>query len=203
MESLADDRRLGARQLQLGVVEQRLARSDRALAGSRRNAAFAPADQGRIRAQGAAGNFARSIGLSRAIDRRPISARLDAAWREHASCGRRRRRSRWRSKCSAVARASNCFWRCGWRWSASTPAAARRCRLVLDDVLVNFDDGRSGRAAEVLRDFGAAGHQLLVFTCHERLAERIRIARGGGPTFAAKYRAGPDRGADRRSASNA
>jgi hypothetical protein len=43
--------------------------------------------------------------------------------------------------------------------------------LVLDDVLVNFDDGRSGRAAEVLRDFGAAGHQLLVFTCHERLAE--------------------------------
>ncbi len=43
--------------------------------------------------------------------------------------------------------------------------------LVLDDVLVNFDDGRSGRAAEVLRDFGAAGHQLLVFTCHERLAD--------------------------------
>jgi uncharacterized protein YhaN len=42
--------------------------------------------------------------------------------------------------------------------------------LVLDDVLVNFDDGRSTRAAEVLRDFGAAGHQLLVFTCHERLA---------------------------------
>ena len=42
--------------------------------------------------------------------------------------------------------------------------------LVLDDVLVNFDDGRSSRAAEVLRDFGAAGHQLLVFTCHERLA---------------------------------
>ncbi|HEY3788975.1 MAG TPA: hypothetical protein VGL71_08975, partial [Urbifossiella sp.] len=42
--------------------------------------------------------------------------------------------------------------------------------LVLDDVLVNFDDGRSVRAAEVLRDFGAAGHQLLVFTCHERLA---------------------------------
>lgn len=42
--------------------------------------------------------------------------------------------------------------------------------LVLDDVLVNFDDERSGRAAELLRDFAAAGHQLLVFTCHERLA---------------------------------
>lgn len=42
--------------------------------------------------------------------------------------------------------------------------------LVLDDVLVNFDDGRSTQAAELLRDFAAAGHQLLVFTCHERLA---------------------------------
>ena len=42
--------------------------------------------------------------------------------------------------------------------------------LVLDDVLVNFDDGRSQQAAELLRDFAATGHQLLVFTCHERLA---------------------------------
>ncbi len=42
--------------------------------------------------------------------------------------------------------------------------------LVLDDVLVNFDDERSARAAEVLRDFAATGNQLLVFICHERLA---------------------------------
>jgi uncharacterized protein YhaN len=42
--------------------------------------------------------------------------------------------------------------------------------FVLDDVLVNFDAERARAAAAVLRDFAAAGHQLLVFTCHEHLA---------------------------------
>ena len=49
---------------------------------------------------------------------------------------------------------------------------ARRARplpLVLDDVLVNFDAERAGAAAAVLRDFAAAGHQVLVFTCHEHI----------------------------------
>jgi uncharacterized protein YhaN len=41
--------------------------------------------------------------------------------------------------------------------------------LVLDDVLVNFDASRAKAAATVLRDFAAAGHQVLVFTCHEHL----------------------------------
>jgi uncharacterized protein YhaN len=41
--------------------------------------------------------------------------------------------------------------------------------LVLDDVLVNFDADRAKAAAAVLRDFAAMGHQLLVFTCHEHI----------------------------------
>lgn len=41
--------------------------------------------------------------------------------------------------------------------------------MVLDDVLVNFDAVRAQRAAEVLCEFAAAGHQLLVFTCHEHV----------------------------------
>ncbi len=41
--------------------------------------------------------------------------------------------------------------------------------LVLDDVLVNFDAARAKAAAAVLRDFAAAGHQVLVFTCHEHI----------------------------------
>ena len=41
--------------------------------------------------------------------------------------------------------------------------------LVLDDVLVNFDARRAKAAAAVLRDFAAEGHQLLVFTCHEHI----------------------------------
>lgn len=43
--------------------------------------------------------------------------------------------------------------------------------LVLDDVLVNFDVQRAQAAAGVLRDFAAAGHQVLVFTCHEHIAK--------------------------------
>jgi uncharacterized protein YhaN len=47
--------------------------------------------------------------------------------------------------------------------------------LVLDDVLVNFDMDRARAAAGVLRDFAAAGHQLLVFTCHEHLAAMFKL----------------------------
>ncbi len=41
--------------------------------------------------------------------------------------------------------------------------------MVLDDVLVNFDAVRAERAAKVLCDFAHAGHQMLVFTCHETI----------------------------------
>ena len=46
--------------------------------------------------------------------------------------------------------------------------------LVLDDVLVNFDARRAKAAADVLRDFAEAGHQVLVFTCHEHLWKLFR-----------------------------
>lgn len=44
--------------------------------------------------------------------------------------------------------------------------------MVLDDVLVNFDQERSEAATEVLRDFSQKGFQVLLFTCHRHLAER-------------------------------
>jgi len=46
--------------------------------------------------------------------------------------------------------------------------------LVLDDVLVNFDGQRAKAAAGLLRDFAAAGHQLLVFTCHEHILKLFK-----------------------------
>jgi hypothetical protein len=49
-----------------------------------------------------------------------------------------------------------------------------RLPLVLDDVLVNFDAGRTRAAAAVLRDFARAGHQLLIFTCHEHIARLFK-----------------------------
>jgi uncharacterized protein YhaN len=41
--------------------------------------------------------------------------------------------------------------------------------MILDDVFVNFDAGRTKIAVSVLREFAREGHQLLVFTCHEHI----------------------------------
>ncbi len=62
--------------------------------------------------------------------------------------------------------------------------------LVLDDVLVNFDADRAKAAAAVLRDFAAAGHQLLVFTCHEHILEAVQVVEGARQPAARQQRAG-------------
>ncbi len=46
-----------------------------------------------------------------------------------------------------------------------------RLPLLLDDVLVNFDRRRAEAAIGVLDAFARQGHQVLVFTCHDHLAE--------------------------------
>jgi uncharacterized protein YhaN len=43
--------------------------------------------------------------------------------------------------------------------------------MVLDDVLVNFDSERTHRAAKVLHQFAQDGHQILMFSCHEHMAQ--------------------------------
>lgn len=41
--------------------------------------------------------------------------------------------------------------------------------MILDDVFVNFDVGRTRIAIGVLKEFAQQGHQLLIFTCHEHV----------------------------------
>ncbi|MDZ4819336.1 MAG: AAA family ATPase [Planctomycetota bacterium] len=53
----------------------------------------------------------------------------------------------------------------------------KRLPMVLDDVLVNFDTHRARAAAQVFCDFAAAGHQLVIFTCHEHIAHAFRKLR--------------------------
>ncbi len=43
--------------------------------------------------------------------------------------------------------------------------------MILDDVLVNYDERRAAVAAKVLCEFAGAGHQLVVFTCHEHILQ--------------------------------
>lgn len=49
--------------------------------------------------------------------------------------------------------------------------------LVLDDLLVNFDSQRARSAATVLREFADRGHQILMFTCHEHLVKLFKSLR--------------------------
>lgn len=49
--------------------------------------------------------------------------------------------------------------------------------LVLDDVLVNLDAKRVKAAVGVIRDFARAGHQVLMFTCHEHVMRLFRSAK--------------------------
>ncbi len=49
-----------------------------------------------------------------------------------------------------------------------------RLPMVLDDVLVNFDAVRTQRAAEVLMNFATAGHQVMIFTCHEHMWQMFK-----------------------------
>ncbi len=75
-----------------------------------------------------------------------------------------------------------------------------RMPVVLDDVLVNFDEQRTQAAAEVLLDFAHAGHQLLVFTCHRhvmdifgQLAVDVRtLPQHQGTVLAEEYEAAAD-----------
>jgi uncharacterized protein YhaN len=45
--------------------------------------------------------------------------------------------------------------------------------LVLDEVLVNFDPDRMAAVARELARF-AEHHQVLLFTCHPEVAQRVR-----------------------------
>ncbi len=46
--------------------------------------------------------------------------------------------------------------------------------LVLDDVLVNFDQDRALYAAKTLKSFSDLGHQVLMFTCHQHIVEMFK-----------------------------
>jgi uncharacterized protein YhaN len=50
-----------------------------------------------------------------------------------------------------------------------------RLPMILDDVLVNFDNDRAAAAVDVLQAFASKGHQLIIFTCHEHVARLFKL----------------------------
>jgi uncharacterized protein YhaN len=60
--------------------------------------------------------------------------------------------------------------------------------LVLDDILVNFDQERTEAAVEALLKFVEDGQQVLLFTCHLHLAQLFQ-KRGIEPTWLPGHKA--------------
>lgn len=54
--------------------------------------------------------------------------------------------------------------------------------MVMDDLFVNFDEGRTAAAVEALQSFAASGQQVLFFTCHRHLAAMFE-QRGSQPVW--------------------
>jgi len=54
--------------------------------------------------------------------------------------------------------------------------------MILDDILVNFDQVRTEAAVDTLLDYAAEGQQILFFTCHLHLAHLFE-SRGIEPTW--------------------
>ena len=50
--------------------------------------------------------------------------------------------------------------------------SAEALPVVMDDILVNFDEDRAARAAEAIREL-ARTHQVIYFTCHRRVSELL------------------------------
>lgn len=60
--------------------------------------------------------------------------------------------------------------------------------FVLDDIMVNFDQSRTEAAAETLLEVASHGQQVLLFTCHQHLAEMFQH-RGVEPIWLPDHRA--------------
>ncbi len=173
MKSLADDRQLAARQLDQAALQQRIEEA-----------------VGRWQVLAVTGQILESIRASYETDRQPETLQEASGYFSQMTQGRYRRV--WTPVGERILRVEDAagHWLpvevlsrgareqlfLSLRLSLAAYFARRGAPLplILDDVLVNFDGERAKAAAQVLRDFAAQGHQMLVFTCHEHIAKLFR-----------------------------
>ncbi len=173
MKSLADDRQLAARQLDLATLQQRIEEAIR-----------------RWQVLAVTGQVLESIRASYETDRQPETLQEASGYFSQMTQGRYRRvwtpvgervlrvedhEGHW-LPVEVLSRGAREQLFLSLRLSLAAYFARRGAPLplILDDVLVNFDGERAKAAAQVLRDFAVAGHQMLVFTCHEHIATLFR-----------------------------
>ena len=173
LEALADDRRLPARQLELAVLEKRVEEAIR-----------------RWQVLAVTSRTLDSVRVAYERDRQPETLREASEYLQRLTQGRYNRV--WTPLDEDVLRVDDADGRAlpvellsrgtreqlflSLRLALAATYARRGVRLplILDDVLVNFDGQRAKAAAAALRDFAGAGHQLLVFTCHEHILKLFK-----------------------------
>ena len=173
MKSLADDRQLASRQLDLAVLQQRI---EGAI--------------GRWQVLAVTGQVLDAIRASYETDRQPETLQEASGYFSQMTQGHYRRV--WTPVGERILRVEDADGHglpvevlsrgareqlfLSLRLSLAAYFARRGAPLplILDDVLVNFDMERAKAAAQVLRDFAAQGHQMLIFTCHEHIAKLFR-----------------------------
>ena len=173
MKSMADDRQLAARLLDLAALEQRTKGAI-----------------GRWQVLAVTGQVLEAIRASYETDRQPETLQEASGYFSQMTQGRYRRvwtpvgervlrvedqQGHW-LPVEVLSRGAREQLFLSLRLSLAAYFARRGAPLplILDDVLVNFDGERAKEAAQVLRDFAAAGHQMLVFTCHDHIATLFR-----------------------------
>jgi hypothetical protein len=173
MRTIADDRLIGQKQLELGQVETRLQDA----IGRWRTLAVCSVVLDKVRAR-----YER--------DRQPEALREASGYLQRLTGGRYVRV--WTTLGHSVLRVDDQHGRTidvellsrgtreqlylSLRLALVRSYALRGARLplVLDDVLVNFDAVSTKAAAEVLCDFAKGDQQILVFTCHEHIARLFK-----------------------------
>ena len=176
LQSLADDRRLGLKRLELGDIEQRLERSRR-----------------EWQVLAVTSQVLETVRQSYERDRQPETLREASQYLNQMTMGRYTRV--WTPlddnlllvddqegkplRVEVLSRGTREQLFLSLRMALVTNYARRHVDLplVLDDVFVNFDSLRSKATAALLRDFALQGHQLLVFTCHEHIARMFKSLR--------------------------
>jgi uncharacterized protein YhaN len=173
LATITGDRQLAARQLEMATVQQRI---DEAI--------------GRWQVLAVTGNVLESIRASYESERQPETLREASGYFQEMTQGKYRRV--WTPVGERVLRVEDSegndlhvevlsrgareqlFLSLRLALAAHFARRGAALPLILDDVLVNFDMDRARAAAQVLRDFAALGHQMLVFTCHDHIAKLFR-----------------------------
>ena len=181
LKTLAEDRRPAEKQLELSTVKQRLKEAIR-----------------RWRVLALTSSILQSIRVTYERDRQPATLQEASGYLRRLTEGRYTRvwtplgedvlrvdnASGESLPCEVLSRGTREQLFLSLRLALVSSYARRGARLplILDDVLVNFDTTRAKAAAAVLADFARAGHQLLVFTCHDHIFKlfrslRVRVSR--------------------------